>query len=52
MTQRTKANPVDILRLNRGRARCEDRTIEQEVDEYLNDPQHGTSAIEYWQVCY
>jgi hypothetical protein len=27
------------------------RSIEREVDQYLNDPEEGTSPLEFWQVC-
>jgi hypothetical protein len=28
-----------------------ERTVEQEVDQYLNDPEEDTAVLEFWQVC-
>ena len=51
ITQGVQLNPADILRLHRGRTRPQDRSVEKEVDEYLNDPETGTCIIQYWQAC-
>jgi hypothetical protein len=47
---RSQPTARDILGLNKPRVRNFDRSLEIEVDLYLNDPETGTSSLMYWQV--
>jgi hypothetical protein len=49
--QKRVAKHRQILGMDRGRRPTgQPRSIEREVDQYLNDPEEGTSPLEFWQV--
>jgi hypothetical protein len=49
-TQQARPEADQILGLNRPRARTAQRTAGAVAELYLCDDEHGTSALNYWQV--
>jgi hypothetical protein len=48
----SKSSAADILGLKRQRTGAKQGiSLENEVDQYLSNPEDGTGILEFWQVC-